>query len=244
METRTLDRLVAERKDKFKGGLYHLAQIKSAYNSNKIEDSQLSEEETSFMFETKLYGNFFKNAIPVDDIVEVRNHFHAFNYMLDIAKKPLTKKIIKKFHEILKTSTSDIDKGFLIGDWKNVRNQVGGRITTLPENVDSEIETLLNTYSKISEIDLEHIAYFHIRFEHIHPFVDGNGRVGRLILLKEMLKNGITPAIIHEENRQDYYAGLRNEGDVSKIKKVLEIAQNQFNRWEDYFDGNADTLEL
>jgi Fic family protein len=171
--------LAEEKQSKRKSGLYHKTQVNLAYNSNRIEGSRLTEEQTRYIFETRTIGFKDEDAVPVDDIIETSNHFVAFDYLLDTVNEPLTKDIIKKFHSILKTSTSDAQKAwFAVGDWKKLANEVGGIQTTKPENVEANMQELSIWYNSINDIKFEDIIEYHYRFENIHPFQDGNGRVG------------------------------------------------------------------
>ena len=207
-----------EKQARRKGGLYHKTQVNLAYNSNRIEGSRLSEEQTRYIFETRTIGFKDEEAVPVDDIIETSNHFVAFDYLLDTVNEPLSNEIIKRFHSILKTGTSDAQKNwFAVGDWKKLANEVGGIETTRPENV-------------------EH----HYRFEKIHPFQDGNGRVGRLILFRECLRNNIIPFIIDERHKQYYYRGLREFASVrGYLLDTCISAQDTYKEWVGYFYGGV-----
>jgi Fic family protein len=202
--------LLEEKKSSRKGGIYHQTQIKLAYNTNRIEGSKLSEEQTRYIYETNTF--FVENGdstANVDDIIETVNHFSCFDYMLDIAHEPLSEEHIKRFHRILKTNTSDSKKSwFRIGEYKMIPNVVGGRETSLPSDVPSDMRKLIDKYRRIESISLNDIIDFHYRFESIHPFQDGNGRVGRLIMFKECLAYGIVPFIIEDDHKFFYYRGL------------------------------------
>ena len=179
-----------------KGGIYHHTQIALTYNSNHIEGSCLTEEQTRYIFETNTIGLTDK-AVKVDDIVETTNHFRCIDFIIDRAKTPLTEQMIKHLHALLKGSTSDSAKSwFATGDYKRLPNEVGGIETTAPKKVGEAIRTLLKEYRAIKEVSLAHILDFHHRFETIHPFQDGNGRIGRLIMFKECLNHNIVPFII------------------------------------------------
>lgn len=199
------------------GSLYHITQIKLAYNSNHIEGSKLSEDETRYIFETNTIGiKKTKESVRVDDIIETINHFDAFRYLLKIADDELSEGIIKEFHRILKTGTSDSRKEwFKVGDYKAIANIVGEKETTPPAKVALEIKKLLLEYNSIQEKTIDDLIDFHCRFENIHPFQDGNGRVGRLILFKECLAANITPVLIEDKNKLFYYRGL-NEYKTEK----------------------------
>lgn len=235
-----LEILTEEKQQKLPGGLYHKTQINLAYNSNRMEGSKLTEQQTRYIFETKTIGFKDEEAVPVDDIIETSNHFTAFDYLLDEAKEPLSNHIIKTFHKILKSSTSDAAKPwFAVGDWKKLPNEVGGTETTLPQNVEKEMNALNNWYNAISLKKFEHLVEYHYRFEKIHPFQDGNGRVGRLILFRECLVNNIVPFIIDERHKQFYYRGL---AEFSRVPEYLIdtclSAQDTYKQWLNYFTGN------
>ena len=202
-----LKRLREEKDYKISGGLYHELQILMAYNSNHIEGSSLSEEQTRSIFETNsLQGS---ENLQVDDIIEAVNHFRAFNYCIDIAEAELTDDIIKHIHYLLKSGTSDEKLSwFNVGDYKTMPNMVGGIETSSPEDVNEDMKDLLKAYANKTYITFEDIVEFHFIFERIHPFQDGNGRVGRLIAFKECLKNDIIPFIIEDSKKTFYYRGL------------------------------------
>jgi len=202
--------LIEEKKAKRKGGLYHKTQVNLAYNSNRIEGSKLTEEQTRYIFETRTIGFKDEDAVPIDDIIETSNHFVAFDYLLDTIDEPFSNEIIKEFHRILKSSTSDATKKwFAVGDWKKLANEVGGAETSLPEKVETDMNLLNDWYNSLSGIVFENIVEYHYRFEEIHPFQDGNGRVGRLIMFRECLRNNIIPFIIDDNHKQYYYRGLK-----------------------------------
>lgn len=222
-----------------KGGIYHSTQIKLAYNSNHIEGSKLSEDQTRYIFETNTVGiETEKEAINIDDIIETTNHFDAFRYLLDIAELELSEQIIKEFHRILKEGTSDSRKDwFAVGDYKRKPNMVGDCKTSAPKNVARDIRNLLNDYETIDVKSVDDIIEFHYRFERIHPFQNGNGRVGRLILFKECLKNGFTPIIIEDQYKMFYYRGLK-EFDIEKgylIDTCLN-GQDTYQEMMDYYE--------
>jgi len=209
MEQKLLNRFIEEKSMRLKGGLYHQTQIKLAYNSNRIEGSALSEDQTRYIYETNTIDSSPDKTLNIDDIIETVNHFSCFDYMLDVTKEELSEKIIKEFHRILKTGTSDSKKEwFKIGDYKTRPNTVGGEETTLPADVPSEMKNLLDQYNS-KKAEFADLVDFHYRFEIIHPFQDGNGRVGRIILFKECLKNDIVPFIIEDEYKMFYYRGLK-----------------------------------
>lgn len=209
-ENELLKVLLEEKDMQLKGGIYHQTQIKLAYNSNRIEGSQLTEDQTRYIFETNTIGLSDDEPLNVDDILETVNHFQCFDYMLDCAANPLTEDIIKEFHRILKWNTSDSKKTwFNVGEYKARPNMVGDIETTLPKNVQKEMQNLLLDYHAKKDVQIEDIIDFHYRFECIHPFQDGNGRVGRMIIFKECLKNNITPFVIDEKHKLFYYRGLK-----------------------------------
>ncbi len=193
-----------------RGGLYHLTQIKLAYNSNRIEGSQLSEDQTRYIYETNTISVEPNDTASVDDIVETINHFSCFDYMLAHADKKLTEKMIKEYHHLLKRNTSDERKEwFRVGQYKARPNMVGDNETTPPAKVASEIQRLLTDYHIKDKITFDDMVDFHYQFEKIHPFQDGNGRVGRIIMFKECLKNNIMPFIIDHKHKLFYYRGLK-----------------------------------
>ncbi len=205
-----LEQLIQEKAAGYKGGLYHLTQVKLAYNSNRIEGSRLTEEQTRYMYETKTLIPSGNEAAPINDIIETQNHFELFNYMLSTATQPLTEELIKTYHRILKSSTTDAQLDwFAVGDYKTQENMVGDMETTPPDQVAAEMGRLLREYNGKKSISLEDVIDFHVRFERIHPFQDGNGRVGRIVLFKECLKNDIVPFIIEDTKKAFYYRGLR-----------------------------------
>lgn len=200
---------------KLKGSIYHRTQIDLTYNSNHIEGSKLTHEQTRYIFETNTIG-VTDGAINVDDIVETTNHFRCIDYIIDHAADKLSESMIKQLHLILKTGTSDSKKDwFNVGDYKLLPNEVGGIDTCLPKQVGKQMKALLAEYHTIKQKSLEDILDFHVRFERIHPFQDGNGRVGRLIMFKECLANDIIPFIITDELKMFYYRGLKEWGHVN-----------------------------
>lgn len=212
--TPLLETLREQKSGKLKGGIYHRIQIDLTYNSNHIEGSRLTHDQTRYIFETNTIGMTDK-AINVDDIIETTNHFRAIDYIIDNTDSPLTESYIKHLHLLLKSGTSDADREwFNVGEYKRLPNEVGGNDTTAPEDVSREIKSLLQAYNSISRPTFEDILDFHHRFESIHPFQDGNGRVGRLIMFRECLRNGHVPFIITDELKMFYYNGLRNWPDI------------------------------
>lgn len=229
----TLLRLLQlEKKAKIGGSVYHMLQIEMTYNSNHMEGSKLTYEQTRFIFETKTIG-LNNVVVSVDDIIETTNHFRAIDYIIDNAKVKLTESYIKQLHFLLKNNTSDGDKAwFGVGEYKRLQNEVGGRETTAPENVASAMRSLLEKYHNKPEIALEDIVTFHAEFERIHPLQDGNGRVGRLIMLKECLKHNIVPFIITEELKLYYYRGLQEwNKEKGFLLGTCEEAQDRFREY-------------
>ena len=229
--------ILKEQKDiKLKGGIYHKTQIELTYNSNHIEGSTLTHEQTRYIFETNTIG-VEKGVINVDDIVETANHFKCVDYIIDNAMKPLSKSMIKELHFILKNGTSDSRKQwFNVGDYKKLPNEVGGQETCLPENVNTEMKKLLTSYNNIEKKTFEQILDFHKVFESIHPFQDGNGRVGRLLMFKECLANNIVPFIIDEEHKLFYYRGLKEwDNEKGYLIDTCLSCQDKYKLWLDYF---------
>lgn len=235
--------ILREQKEmQLKGNLYHITQIHFAYNTNHIEGSTLTEEQTRYIYETNTLILQDGNAITkVDDIIETANHFKLVDYMLDVADETLTEDMIKEFHKILKTGTSDERKSwFKVGDYKQLENEVGGNSTIKAKDVVIEIEKLLNWYNSLEKVAIEDIIKFHSDFEKIHPFQDGNGRVGRIIMFKECLRNNIVPFIILDKDKLFYYRGL-NEFQHGEEKGYLVDtclnAQDQYQKLIDKFIG-------
>ena len=235
-----LSYLKEEKETKRKGGLYHKTQVSLAYNSNRIEGSKLTEEQTRYIFETRTIGFKDQEAVPVDDIIETSNHFIAFDYLLDTIDEPFSNTIVKEFHRILKTGTSDAAKNwFHVGEWKKLPNEVGGIETTLPQNVEKEINRLNDWYNSLPEVVFENIVEYHYRFEKIHPFQDGNGRVGRLIMFRECLKNNIIPFIMDDNHKQFYYRGLKEfDNTRGYLIDTCLSEQDIYTEWVKYFYGD------
>ena len=231
--------LKEEKQAKRKGMLYHKTQVNLAYNSNKMEGSKLSEEQTRYIFETRTIGFKDQEAVPVDDIIETSNHFIAFDYLMETIDQPLSNEVIKEFHRILKNGTSDATKDwFNVGDWKKLPNEVGGNQTTLPKNVEYEMNQLNATYNLNNKMIFENIVEYHYMFEKIHPFQDGNGRVGRLLLFRECLRNDIVPFIIDDNHKQFYYRGLKELENVREyLIDTCLSAQDTYKEWVNYFYG-------
>ena len=204
-----ITRLKAERDGKVHGGIYDITQKRFAYNSNKIEGSRLTEEQTSFIYETKTIANIGGTGIKIDDLVETTNHFKCFDYILDTVNEPLTEDYIKKLHSLLKSGTSSEHNPIAPGGrYKVLQNEVGQIATADVDRTEDEMLALMIGYGLKENKDLAYLTSFHAQFEQIHPFADGNGRVGRLILYKECLKEGITPFIVDDLNKASYYSAL------------------------------------
>ena len=231
-----LERLRAEKKASVKGGIYHKIQIELTYNSNHIEGSKLTHDQTRYIFETNTIGAE-NDALNVDDIIETANHFKCIDMIIDNATYRLTEKFIKELHFTLKSGTSDSRKDwFNVGEYKKLPNEVGGKETAKPEDTANKIKTILKDYNQKDEHTLEEIIDFHYRFEIIHPFQDGNGRVGRLIMFKECLKNNIVPFIIDEDLKMFYYRGLSEwNNEKGYLTDTCLAAQDKFKKYLEYF---------
>lgn len=231
-----LERLRAEKKASVKGGIYHKIQIELTYNSNHIEGSKLTHDQTRYIFETNTIGAE-NDALNVDDIIETANHFKCIDMVIDNATYRLTEKFIKELHFTLKSGTSDSRKDwFNVGEYKKLPNEVGGKETAKPEDTANKIKTILKDYNQKDEHTLEEIIDFHYRFETIHPFQDGNGRVGRLIMFKECLKNNIVPFIIDEDLKMFYYRGLSEwNNEKGYLTDTCLAAQDKFKKYLEYF---------
>lgn len=231
-----LKRLRDEKNGRISGGIYHRTQIDLTYNSNHIEGSRLTHEQTRYIFETNTIG-ISDESVKVDDIVETTNHFHCIDLIIDRAEDKLTETFVKELHRILKTGTSDSRKAwFNVGAYKKLPNEVGGNATCPPEEVHARMKSLLSAYNAKQDKTLEDIINLHQKFETIHPFQDGNGRVGRLVMFKECLANGIVPFIITEELKLFYYRGLREWGSVNGyLTDTCLTAQDYYKSLLDYF---------
>ena len=234
-----LDRLLFEKEHKISGGIYHKLQIEFTYNTNHIECSSLTHDQTRFIFETQSIG-VENGVLRVDDIVETANHFKCVDLVLENAKKPLTEKFIKELHRTLKNGTTDSRVSwFVVGDYKKIPNEVGNMLTTEPSKVEQEIKELIKEYNLKPKKTFDDILDFHYRFERIHPFQDGNGRVGRLIAIKECLKNNIVPFIIDEQLKLYYYRGLSEwKNEKGFLRDTCLTGQDKFKAWLDYFKIN------
>ena len=231
-----LDILKEEKKTKLRGGIYHRVQVDLTYNSNHIEGSRLTHDQTRYIFETNTIG-IVDEAVRVDDIIETTNHFRCIDFIIDKANASLSETVIKQLHYLLKSGTSDSRKDwFAVGEYKKLPNEVGGMDTAMPEDVSKEIKNLLAWYNAIENVTLEDIIEFHVRFEKIHPFQDGNGRVGRLIMFKECLKNNIVPFIIDENHKLFYYRGLKEwTRERGYLVDTCLSAQDNFKLRLDYY---------
>ena len=231
-----LQRLRDEQQTRLKGGIYHRTQIDLTYNSNHIEGSRLTKEQTRYIFETNTLGVTTDNT-RIDDILETVNHFRCIDYIIAHATDSITETHIKELHKILKTNTSDSQKTwFAVGDYKRLANEVGGEETALPADVHRRMKELLVEYNNLKHIEFDDILDFHVQFERIHPFQDGNGRVGRLLLFWQCLQAAIVPFIITEELRLFYYRGIQNWGSVNGyLRDTCLTAQDNYKAVLDYF---------
>lgn len=231
-----LDVLRAEKAAKLHGGIYHRVQIDLTYNSNHIEGSRLTHDQTRFIFETNTIG-MSDGAVKVDDVVETANHFKCIDMVIDSAAHILSEAFIKQLHATLKSGTSNSRQDwFAVGDYKKLPNEVGGMDTAQPEEVASQMKKLLSEYNANKEKSFDDLLDFHYRFERIHPFQDGNGRVGRLVLFKECLRNNIVPFIIDEDTKLYYYRGLKEwERERGYLRDTCLAAQDKFKKYLDYF---------
>lgn len=229
-----LETLQKEKSVKLSGGLYHQTQVKLTYNSNHIEGSKLTEDQTRFIFETKTLGDIGTN-IPLDDVIETNNHFRCIDYVIDNANEQLSEELILTIQLYLKEGTEH-SKQFGAGKYKTMPNVVGGNDTTAPEDVSKEMKELLNWYNKIKTPLFEDIVEFHYRFERIHPFQDGNGRIGRLIAFKECLKNNIIPFYIDDKFKFEYYRGLKEwKNEKGYLLDTCRFGQDLYKELLNYF---------
>ena len=231
-----LKRLREEKEGRVSGGIYHRTQIDLTYNSNHIEGSRLTHDQTRYIFETNTIG-ITDETVNVDDIVETTNHFRCIDLIIDRAEERLSESMVKELHRILKTGTSDSRKEwFNVGDYKKLPNEVGGRDTCTPDQVHTRMKALLSEYNAKIEKTLEDIIDLHQRFELIHPFQDGNGRVGRLVMFKECLANGVIPFIITDDLKWFYYRGLSEWGHINGyLTDTCLTAQDNYKALLDYF---------
>lgn len=231
-----LDILRDQKEGKYSGGIYHRTQIDLTYNSNHMEGSRLTRNQTRYIFETNTVG-VENEVLNVDDVIETVNHFRCIDLVIDHADDILSEKFIKKLHLTLKNGTSDSRKDwFAVGEYKKIPNEVGGMDTALPEEVADKMKTLLKEYNVIKEKTLEDILDFHVKFERIHPFQDGNGRVGRLIMFKECLKHNIVPFIIEDNLKLFYYRGLKEwDNEKGYLTDTCLTAQDKYKTYLNYF---------
>ena len=225
--------LIKQKESKFKGNIYHFTQVNFSYNSNKIEGSRLTEEQTEAIFDTSSFISKSDDVIKLDDLTEAKNHFKLFDYMLDNVDKPLSKEMMIEMNKILKRNTSDEDDPrYNVGGFKVVPNIIGlvNIIkTSAPKDVEKDIDELLTDYLKLDKVTLEDIIDFHVRFERIHPFGDGNGRVGRMIMFKECLQNNIMPFIILDKDRPYYMRGLKEyDNDKQYLIDTIKYSQDVY----------------
>lgn len=231
-----LDILREQKEGKYSGGIYHRTQIDLTYNSNHMEGSRLTRNQTRYIFETNTVG-VENEVLNVDDVIETVNHFRCIDLVIDHADDILSEKFIKELHLTLKNGTSDSRKErFAVGEYKKIPNEVGGMDTALPEEVADKMKTLLKEYNVIKEKTLEDILDFHVKFERIHPFQDGNGRVGRLIMFKECLKHNIVPFIIEDNQKLFYYRGLKEwDNEKGYLTDTCLTAQDKYKTYLNYF---------
>ena len=232
-----LERLRQEKERRLKGGIYHRTQIDLTYNSNHIEGSRLTKEQTRYIFEVNTLGVTTENT-RIDDILETINHFRCIDYIIDHATEKITEPHVKQLHLMLKHNTSDSLKSwFAVGDYKRLPNEVGGEETVLPQDVQKRMKALLAEYNANKKASFDDILDFHVQFERIHPFQDGNGRVGRLLMFWQCLQNNIAPFIITEELRMFYYRGLQNWGQVNGyLRDTCLTAQDEYKKLMGLFE--------
>ena len=232
-----LDVLREQKEMGLKGNLYHNTQVIFSYNTNHIEGSKLTEDQTRYIFETNTILFEGQTVASVDDILETVNHFKLVDYMLDVAKEKLTEEMIKEFHKILKEGTSDSRKEwFNVGEYKKLANEAGNMQTSLPKNVAKDMSKLMEWYNSLEKVTIKEIIEFHFRFERIHPFQDGNGRIGRIIAFKECLKNDIVPFIILDKDKLFYYRGLKEyKSEKNYLVDTCLNAQDQYIKLIEYY---------
>ena len=231
-----LSRLREEKASKLKGGIYHHTQIDLTYNSNHIEGSRLTKEQTRYIFETNTLGITTENT-RIDDIIETVNHFRCIDYIIDHATDKITEAHIKQLHLLLKTNTSDSQKDwFAVGEYKRLANEVGGEETAKPEEVHKRMKALVDGFNGVKQVTFDDILNFHVQLERIHPFQDGNGRMGRLIMFWQCLQRGVVPFVITEELRLYYYRGIQKWGDLNGyLRDTCLTAQDHYKALLDYF---------
>lgn len=241
-----LDKLIAEKNIGYKGGIYHRLQVDFAYNSNHIEGSSLTHDQTRYIYETKTIGLDSDNVVKVNDIIETVNHFRCFDYIIDTVSEPLTEEYIKKIHFLLKTGVLE-ESPSIIGNYKKEANMVGEIETALPEEVPDKMNKLLSEYSNKQSMTLYDIAFFHTKYEAIHPFYDGNGRTGRLIMFKQCLENNIVPFYIDDFHKMYYYKGLKEWQTESKNERLINVflsSQDHMKKLMNYFKIDYDPTDL
>ena len=231
-----LEVLQAEKASRLSGGIYHKVQIDFTYNSNQMEGSRLTHDQTRYIFETNTIG-VHETTLNVDDIVETANHFRCIDLIIDRAGSIINEALIKQLHAMLKNGTSDSRKDwFVVGDYKKLPNEVGGKVTALPKEVPAKMKELVAAYNAKKERTFDELLDFHYRFECLHPFQDGNGRIGRLLLFKECLRYNIVPFIIDEESKLFYYRGLKEwQNERGFLRDTCLAAQDKFKTYLDYF---------
>ena len=231
-----LEVLQAEKASRLSGGIYHKVQIDFTYNSNHMEGSRLTHDQTRYIFETNTIG-VQETTLNVDDIVETANHFRCIDLIIDRAGSLINEALIKQLHAMLKNGTSDSRKDwFVVGDYKKLPNEVGGKVTALPNEVPAKMKELVAAYNAKKERTFDELLDFHYRFECLHPFQDGNGRIGRLLLFKECLRYNIVPFIIDEESKLFYYRGLKEwQNERGFLRDTCLAAQDKFKTYLDYF---------
>ncbi|HFI2691435.1 TPA: Fic family protein [Streptococcus suis] len=235
-----ITRLLAERAGKVHGGIYDITQKRFAYNSNKIEGSRLTEEQTSFIYETKTIANLDETGIRIDDLIETSNHFRCFDFILDTINEPLTEEYIKQLHGLLKRGTSSEHNPLApVGRYKILQNEVGQIATTAVEHTEEAMSSLLIGYSLKVTKDLAYLATFHAQFEQIHPFADGNGRVGRLILFKECLKEGLVPFIVDDLNKASYYKALESFQMYDQRQPLIDYFYSEQQFYKNYLKNKG-----
>ena len=236
-----LEILQDEKKRRYAGGIYHKTQIDLTYNSNHMEGSRLTHDQTRYIFETNTIG-VDGEALNVDDVIETANHFRCIDMIIDNAKASLSEKFIKELHLTLKSGTSDSRLDwFAVGDYKKRANEVGGLPTALPGEAAGKMKALLAEYNVKNDKTFEDILEFHVKFERIHPFQDGNGRVGRLIMFKECLKYDIVPFIIEDDIKLYYYRGLKEwNNERGYLRDTCLSAQDKYKAWLEYFGIGGD----
>ena len=239
IQNNVLEILREQKEMGLKGNLYHNTQVIFAYNTNHIEGSKLTEDQTRYIFETNTILFEGQTVASVDDILETANHFKLVDYMLEGADKKLSEEMIKKFHKILKEGTSDSRKEwFNVGEYKKLANEAGNMQTSLPKNVAKDMAKLMEWYNSLEKITIKEIIEFHFRFEKIHPFQDGNGRVGRIIAFKECLKNNIVPFIILDKDKLYYNRGLKEYQNKTEKGYLIDTclnAQDEYTKMIEYY---------